>query len=55
MSRPTVVCHYPYAYFIYKKTFKINKSSVLLLDTILTIFNNTYFNIPINNYQADLH
>ncbi len=36
--------------FISKKTFNINKCSVLLLDTILTLFNNTYYNILIKNY-----
>jgi len=35
---------------MYKKTFNINKSSVLLLDTILTICNNTFIIILINNY-----
>jgi len=33
-----------------RNTCNINKSLVLLLDAILTIFNNTHFNILINNY-----
>ncbi len=41
---------------IYKKTFNINKSSVLLLDTILTLFNNTYGSMSITQlYIGSTH